>query len=135
MVGEETQITLKRRLDSIGQLWNAIREFFYEYKTIFDLTFHALYAIEPLGMVILLWIFSKLKLGEEFVVLIASIFMALILFTRGVEKICMDSRYARYHKEKNIMQNEYSRLECLHTQLNSFIKTKLFIPQFSAKKK
>ncbi len=111
---------LFRSLDRFGVnlsvFWERSRSLFYTHKTLFDFLFLVIYSLEQLSLLVLILSFPN------YANLIVSTFIILFLFTIGLERICMESRYNQYKDKIHKMANNYLDLQSQNKELLAFIK-------------
>lgn len=95
---------LNKVLEYIESLWNQIRLFAFNNRTIFELLFLSLYTIEQL---VLIWIVSSRNLQGQQLLNWVSYFALIVLFTFGLHKLIMESRIKLLEQEITNMGMQY----------------------------
>lgn len=89
------------------RLWSNLRKFAYNNRTVFEILFVLIYALEQ---VFLIWLTFKSNSLVELSYII-SVFAVIVLTTFSLHKLLMESRIKCLEKEVNELQQSKSELE------------------------
>ena len=108
---------------SISRFWANLRIFAYENRTIFEVLFVLLYAIEQFGLV---WFSFTIKNPQQ-LVFIVSVFAIIVLTTFSLHKILMESRIKLLEEDINEVFQEKINLESktrhIHKKYNELLES------------
>jgi hypothetical protein len=107
-------------LQGIGEFWKELRQFAYEYRTIFEIAFILIYAIEQIGLILLIEMHPELR------TIIISLFAVIVLTTFSLHKQMMESRIKILESELGELQNEHritiSEAEAISNRYNELAR-------------
>lgn len=88
-------------LAGVSEFWKELRDFAYQNRTIFELLFILIYAIEQITLILLIEWYPELR------TIIISLFAVFVLTTFSLHKLVMESRIKKLESEVSELQTEH----------------------------